>query len=145
MVKKTASNADLITRLRPESRRKVNWNGSKKAICSICGTDNVKTYRPHWPLVEYDKEDRKGKKTCYFTLDGAKKRMSYPCSCSLHSRERNLQELRRRRTKNRRRKRQTRRKIPPTKLKKKCLRSTWRMWVLFLLQKIVNLKGKTEI
>ena len=68
---KTASNADLITEIKAGIKKEVSTGTrAKKAICSICGTDNAKTYCPHWPGEEYDKED--GKHTCYFTLDGAK-------------------------------------------------------------------------
>lgn len=68
---KTASNADLITEIKAGIKKEVSTGTrAKKAICSICGTDNAKTYCPHWPGKEYDKED--GKHTCYFTLDGAK-------------------------------------------------------------------------
>ena len=39
-------------------------------ICNICGTDNTKTYCPHYPGREYDKDT--GKVTCLMTIDGAK-------------------------------------------------------------------------
>ena len=68
---KTPSNADLITEIKAGIKKEVSTGTrAKKAICSICGTDNTKTYCPHWPGREYDKED--GKHMCYFTLDGAK-------------------------------------------------------------------------
>lgn len=68
---KTASNADLITELKAGIKKEVSTGmRAKRAICSICGTDNTKTYCPHYPGREYEKED--GKHICYFTLDGAK-------------------------------------------------------------------------
>jgi hypothetical protein len=68
---KTASNADLITELKAGIKKEVSTGTrAKRAICSICGTDNTKTYCPHYPGREYEKED--GKHICYFTLDGAK-------------------------------------------------------------------------
>lgn len=68
---KTPGNADLITEIKAGIKKEVSTGcRAAKAICSICGTDNTKTYCPHWPGREYDKED--GKHTCYFTLDGAK-------------------------------------------------------------------------
>jgi hypothetical protein len=68
---KTPSNADLITEIKAGIKKEVSTGmRAKKAICSICGTDNTKSYCPHWPGIEYDKED--GKHVCYFTLDGAK-------------------------------------------------------------------------
>jgi hypothetical protein len=68
---KTASNADLITEIKAGIKKEVSTGTvAKKAICSICGTDNTKMYCAHWPGKEYEMAD--GKKTCYFTLDGAK-------------------------------------------------------------------------
>ena len=68
---KTASNADLITELKAGIKKEVSTGmRAKRAICSICGTDNTKIYCPHWPGKEYETEH--GKLMCYFTLDGAK-------------------------------------------------------------------------
>lgn len=68
---KTASNADLITEIKAGIKKEVSTGcKAKHAYCSICGTDNAKTYCPHYWGKEYDTQD--GKKTCYFTLDGAK-------------------------------------------------------------------------
>lgn len=68
---KTASNADLITEIKAGIKKEVSTGTvAKKAICSICGVDNAKTWCAHWPGKEYEMAD--GKKTCYFTLDGAK-------------------------------------------------------------------------
>lgn len=68
---KTDSNADLIAEIKGGIKKEVSTGcRAKHAFCSICGTDNAKTYCPHWPGREYDKEN--GKQICYFTLDGAK-------------------------------------------------------------------------
>ena len=65
------SNADLITEIKAGIKKEVSTGTRpKKAICSICGVDNAKTWCAHWPGKEYEMAD--GKKTCYFTLDGAK-------------------------------------------------------------------------
>lgn len=68
---KTASNADLIT----EIKAGIKKEGSvgcvmASAYCSICGTDNAKSYCRHWPGRSYEKEG--GAQVCTFTLDGAK-------------------------------------------------------------------------
>jgi hypothetical protein len=68
---KTSRNADLIKEIQGGIKKEVSTGMSpKRAICNICGTDNAKTYCPHWPGREYDHAD--GKKTCLITLDGAK-------------------------------------------------------------------------
>lgn len=68
---KTESNADLITEIKAGIKKEVSTGcRPKHAFCSICGTDNTKTYCPHWPGKEYEKDS--GNTTCYFTLDGAK-------------------------------------------------------------------------
>jgi len=68
---KTASNADLISEIKAGIKKEVSTGcRPKHAYCSICGTDNTKSYCPHWGGREYDTKD--GKKMCYFTLDGAK-------------------------------------------------------------------------
>lgn len=68
---KTNSNADLIKEIKAGIKKEVSTGTkAKKAICSICGTDNTKTYCPHWGGREYDKDG--GKTLCYFTLDGVK-------------------------------------------------------------------------
>ena len=67
----TESNKDLIAEIKGGIKKEVSTGcRTKHAYCSICGTDNTKTYCPHWPGREYDTKD--GKKRCYFTLDGAK-------------------------------------------------------------------------
>ena len=68
---KTSSNADLITEIKAGIKKEVSTGCMpKKAICSICGADNVKGPCTHYWGKEYDTAD--GKRVCYFTLDGAK-------------------------------------------------------------------------
>lgn len=69
---KTATNADLIADIKAGIKKEVSTGcKAKKAICSICGVDNVKSYCVHYWGKEYDKPDG-SKGTCYFTLDGVK-------------------------------------------------------------------------
>jgi hypothetical protein len=69
---KTASNADLIADIKAGIKKEVSTScRPKKAICSICGVDNMKTYCSHFWGKEYEKADGT-KATCYFTLDGVK-------------------------------------------------------------------------
>ena len=67
---KTASNADLIAEIKGGIKKEgsVGFRASS-AICSICGTDNAKTYCPHWAGRKYAKEG--GDQVCTFTLAGA--------------------------------------------------------------------------
>lgn len=68
---KTSKNEDLIAEIKGGIKKEVSTGSKPKhAWCSICGIDNTKTYCPHYWGKEYDTRD--GKKTCYFTLDGAK-------------------------------------------------------------------------
>lgn len=68
---KTNGNADLITEIKAGIKKEVSTGcRPKKLICNICGTDNMKTYCPHYPGREYDKDS--GKTTCMLTIDGAK-------------------------------------------------------------------------
>lgn len=68
---KTDSNADLITEIKAGIKKEVSTGcRPKKLICNICGTDNTKTYCPHWGGREYEKEN--GKVTCLMTIDGCK-------------------------------------------------------------------------
>lgn len=68
---KTSSNADLIAEIKGGIKKEVSTGCKAKHVyCSICGTDNSKTYCPHYGGKEYDTVE--GKKMCYFTLDGAK-------------------------------------------------------------------------
>lgn len=67
---KTESNKDLITEIEAGIKKEVSTScRPKRAICSICGVDNMKSYCAHWNGREYDTPN--GKATCYFTLDGA--------------------------------------------------------------------------
>ncbi len=68
---KTESNADLIAEIKAGIKKEVSTCCvPKKAVCSICGTDNVKEYCSHWGGREYEKDGKK--RICYFTLDGVK-------------------------------------------------------------------------
>lgn len=68
---RTSRNADLIKEIQAGIKKEVSTGvRPKKLICNICGSDNMKTYCPHWPGQEYDKEN--GKTTCLMTIDGAK-------------------------------------------------------------------------
>ncbi len=68
---KTSNNADLIQEIKAGIKKEVSTSCMpKRAICSICEVDNMKEWCSHWPGREYDTDE--GKKTCYFTLDGAK-------------------------------------------------------------------------
>lgn len=69
---KTAKNADLIADIKAGIKKEVSTScRPKKAVCSICGVDNMKTYCSHFWGNEYTMADG-SKKTCYFTLDGVK-------------------------------------------------------------------------
>lgn len=67
---KTASSADLIAEIKGGIKKEgsVGFRTSS-AICSICGTDNAKSYCRHWPGKSYEKEG--GAQVCIFTLAGA--------------------------------------------------------------------------
>lgn len=67
---RTASTADLIAEIQGGIKKEgsVGFRASG-AICSICGTDNTKSYCPHWPGRSYKKEG--GEVLCTFTLTGA--------------------------------------------------------------------------
>lgn len=68
---RTSSNADLIKEIQAGIKKEVSTGvRPKRLICNICGVDNAKTYCPHWPGREYDKEQ--GKTTCMITIDGVK-------------------------------------------------------------------------
>lgn len=68
---RTDSNKDLITEIKAGIKKEgsVGFRVAS-SICSICGTDNAKTYCRHWPGKTYDKEG--GPTVCTFRLDGAK-------------------------------------------------------------------------
>ncbi len=68
---RTASNADLIAEIKGGIKKEGSVGFScSSAICSICGTDNAKTYCSHWPGREYDKDG--GKEVCIFKLAGVR-------------------------------------------------------------------------
>ena len=68
---RTASNADLIAEIKGGIKKEGSVGFSPSScICSICGTDNAKTYCRHWPGKSYDKEG--GPTVCTFTLAGVK-------------------------------------------------------------------------
>ena len=68
---RTSSNADLIAEIKGGIKKEGSVGfAPASAICSICGTDNTKSYCRHWPGKEYDKEG--GKETCVFKLAGVK-------------------------------------------------------------------------
>ena len=64
---KTASNADLIAEIKGGIKKEgsVGFRASS-VICSICGTDNAKSYCRHFPGKSYQKES--GPEPCVFTL-----------------------------------------------------------------------------
>ena len=68
---KTAGNADLIAEIKGGIKKEGSVGCSvASSICSICGTDNTKTYCPHWPGRKYAKDG--GDQVCTFTLSGAR-------------------------------------------------------------------------
>ena len=68
---RTASNADLIAEIKGGIKKEGSVGfAPSSSICSICGTDNVKSYCRHWPGKSYDKEG--GQSVCTFTLAGVK-------------------------------------------------------------------------
>lgn len=68
---RTESNKDLITEIKAGIKKEGSVGCRvSSSICSICGTDNAKTYCRHWPGKSYDKEG--GPTVCTFRLDGAK-------------------------------------------------------------------------
>ena len=70
-VLRTNGNADLIKEIQGGIKKEVSTGvRPKRLICNICGSDNMKTYCPHWPGREYDKAE--GKTTCLMTIDGVK-------------------------------------------------------------------------
>ena len=68
---RTTSNADLIAEIKGGIKKEGSVGfAPSSSICSICGTDNVKSYCRHWPGKSYDKEG--GPSVCTFTLAGVK-------------------------------------------------------------------------
>ena len=68
---RTESNKDLITEIKAGIKKEgsVGFRAAS-AICSICGTDNAKSYCAHWPGRSYAKDG--GPQLCIFRLDGVK-------------------------------------------------------------------------
>jgi phage head maturation protease len=68
---RTESNKDLIAEIKAGIKKEgsVGFRASS-SICSICGTDNAKSYCPHWPGRSYHKDG--GPQVCTFKLDGVK-------------------------------------------------------------------------
>ena len=67
---KTASNADLIAEIKAGIKKEGSVGCAvSSSICSICGTDNVKSYCAHWPGRSYNKAG--AMEVCTFVLDGA--------------------------------------------------------------------------
>ena len=67
---KTASNADLIAEIKGGIKKEGSVGCRVRHVfCSICGTDNAKSYCSHWPGRSYNKEG--GAQVCTFLLDGA--------------------------------------------------------------------------
>ena len=68
---RTASNADLIAEIKGGIKKEGSVGfAASSVICSICGTDNAKSYCRHWPGKSYEKEG--GAQVCTFTLAGAR-------------------------------------------------------------------------
>ena len=68
---RTESNKDLIAEIKAGIKKEGSV-GCRVAssICSICGTDNTKSYCRHWPGRSYEKEG--GPAVCTFVLAGAR-------------------------------------------------------------------------
>lgn len=68
---RTASNADLIAEIKGGIKKEGSVGfAASSVICSICGTDNAKSYCRHWPGKSYEKEG--GPQVCTFTLAGVR-------------------------------------------------------------------------
>ena len=68
---RTESNKDLIAEIKGGIKKEGSVGCSvSSAICSICGTDNAKSYCRHYGGRAYEKEG--GSQVCTFTLAGAK-------------------------------------------------------------------------
>lgn len=68
---KTTSNADLIAEIKAGIKKEGSVGCAVNSVlCGICGTDNSKSYCPHWPGRKYAKDG--GEQTCTYTLDGGR-------------------------------------------------------------------------
>lgn len=66
---RTESNKDLITEIKAGIKKEGSVGvRASSAVCSICGTDNAKSYCAHWPGRSYSKDGQK--QMCTFKLDG---------------------------------------------------------------------------
>ena len=66
---RTEANADLIKEIQGGIKKEGSVGFMPaSSICSICGTDNKKSYCRHWPGKEYEKD--KGTEVCTFTIKG---------------------------------------------------------------------------
>lgn len=64
-------NKELIEEIKAGIKKEVSTSCRPKAVyCSICGTDNRKSYCSHWQGREYDTKE--GRKMCYMILSGVK-------------------------------------------------------------------------
>ena len=65
---RTASNADLIAEIQGGIKREGSVGfAASSVICSVCGSDNARSYCRHWPGKSYDKAE--GKVLCTFSLE----------------------------------------------------------------------------
>ena len=65
------SNKDLIAEIKAGIKKEVSTScRPEKLICNICGTDNMKSYCPHWPGRSYKKEN--GEVVCMLTIADVK-------------------------------------------------------------------------
>lgn len=73
---KTESNKDLIAEIKGGIKKEVSTSTvPTKMVCSICGTDNMKSWCAHYPGRDYETTDANGKTTkqrCKMLLHGAK-------------------------------------------------------------------------
>lgn len=68
---RTAGNADLIAEIKAGIKKEGSVGCAVSSVlCSICGTDNSKTYCPHWPGRTYAKDG--GDTVCTYTLEGGR-------------------------------------------------------------------------
>ncbi|MBP3312296.1 MAG: hypothetical protein J6L72_08695 [Butyricicoccus sp.] len=68
---KTASNADLIAEIKGGIKKEGSVGfAASSCICSICGTDNAKSYCRHYPGRSYENEG--GSQVCTFSLAGVR-------------------------------------------------------------------------
>lgn len=65
------TNKDLIAEIKAGIKKEVSTScRPEKLICNICGTDNMKSYCPHWAGRSYKKEN--GEVTCMLTIADVK-------------------------------------------------------------------------